>query len=56
MNGEKRLGWFIAQTQDDLNLHILRMFEGTVFAWRDPTYVFGHLCDFSLEVGTYTKL
>ena len=29
MNGEQRPGWYFAHVQDDLNLHILRMFEGT---------------------------
>ena len=29
MNGEQRPQWYIARAQDDLNLHILRMYEGT---------------------------
>ena len=30
MNGEHRPGQYFAPAQDDLNLHILRMLEGTV--------------------------
>ena len=34
MNGEQRPGWYFAHVQDDLNLHILRMFEGTFhYGW-----------------------
>ena len=29
MNGKQRPGWYFAHAQDDLNLRILRMFEGT---------------------------
>ena len=28
MNGEQRPGWYFVYVQGDLNLHILRMFEG----------------------------
>ena len=29
MNGEQRPGWYFERAQDDLNLRILSMFEGT---------------------------
>ena len=27
INGEQKAGWYFAHVQDDLNLHIMRMFE-----------------------------
>ena len=35
MNGRQRPVWYFVYAQDDLNLRILRMFEG-VFALRGP--------------------
>ena len=39
MNGEQRPGWYLAHSQDGLNLRISRMFEGS-FAWRGPVDVY----------------
>ena len=38
MNGEQRPGCYFAHAQDDLNLHILRMFEGTFSLDEGPFY------------------
>ena len=38
-NGEQMPGWDIAHVQNGMNLHILRMLEGTFLAWRGPFHV-----------------
>ena len=33
-----------AHAQDDLNLRISHMFEGTFYAWRHPYDIVGYVC------------
>ena len=38
----QRPGRYLTNAQDDMNLRILIMSEGTFFAWRSPYYVHTH--------------
>ena len=50
IDGEQMPGWDFAHVQEDVNPHILRMLEGTFFAWCGLVEVQAGICDHNLTL------